>query len=358
MKYIDLNKNNYKKKNRFRRKSSSRSRSRLLLPLFFIIFALSIFIFHFPFSITSLLTPVSVFSQIVRSGGSLKQTDGRTNILLLGVDKRSNAGYISGTRTDTIMVASIDFKKKDVALISIPRDLWVKMDQTTSAKINSAYAFGGVDLAKNMVEDVLGVPLHYFAVVDFQTFEKAVDIIGGIEVDVERSFDDYKFPKPGFENAEPRELRWEHWHFDAGPQHMDGKTALVFARSRHAEGPEGSDFARIKRQQKVIEAIKSELLSLSILTNPKKLKELYDLFSGSVETDIGWGEVEAFANLARNADEFKTNSYLIDGTWNSPNALLYTPEADAYGGQYVLLPKAGDYSEIQYFVQKKLFGVD
>lgn len=350
MKYLDLN------QNKFNRQKKRITKKRAVVAALATI--LLVAILHPPFSISSLLTPVSVFSQIVRGSGKLEQTDGRTNILLLGVDKRSNAGYISGTLTDTIMVASVDFKKKDAVLISLPRDLWVQMDQTTAAKINSAYAFGGVELAKDLVENVLGIPLHYFTVVDFQTFEKAVDIIGGIEVDVERAFDDYRYPKAGFENAEPRELRWEHWRFDAGKQQMDGKTALVFARSRHAEGPEGSDFARIKRQQKVIEAIKNKALSLAILANPVKLKELFDLFSGSVETNIGWSEVEGFANLARGASEFSINSYLIDGAWDSENALLYTPPVEDYGGQYVLVPKAGDYSEIHYFVQKKLFGVE
>jgi len=314
-----------------------------------------------PFSLRSLLSPVSVFSQIINPQ-NLDQTDGRTNILALGVDRRSNAGYVSGVLTDTIMIASFDAKKKDVTIISIPRDLWVKMDDYTSAKINSAYAFGGVELTQKMVEEVLGIPIHYFAIVDFESFEEAVDILGGVDVDVEKAFDDYTYPIFGKEFDEcggddpEYKCRYEHLHFEAGLQHMDGETALAFARSRHAGGSEGSDFARIKRQQKIALAAKDKALSLQTLTNPNKLRELYDLFSGAIETNVGFKEVERFYQLSQSFGGGQVSSYLLDGSWGNEEALLHTPEKELYGGAYVLVPKAGNYSEIHYFVQKLLFG--
>ncbi len=348
MKYIDLNKNKFGRK---KKKLLTKKRLFIFVALVVLFFVVRVS----PFNIRSLLTPVSVFSQIINPQ-NLKQTDGRTNILVLGVDRRSNVGYVGGVLTDTIMVASIDSKKKDVVVISIPRDLWVKMDNYTRGKINSCYAFGGVELAQKVVGEVLGIPLHYFVVVDFESFEKAIDILGGIGVNVERAFDDYKFPKPGFENAEPEDLRWEHVHFDAGWQQMDGKTALTFARSRHAEGPEGGDFARVKRQQKVVLAAKDKALSLKTLANPGKLQELYALFSDSLETNVGLREVERFYQLSRNFGDGQIRFQLIDGSWDSKEALLYTPEVELYGGAFVLLPKAGNFSEIYYFVQKLLFG--
>ena len=320
-------------------------------------------VLRFPSSLRSILAPVSVFSQIINPQ-NLDQTDGRTNILALGVDRRSNRGLVGGVLTDTIMIASLDAKKKDVAIVSLPRDLWVKMDDCQSqpqGKINSAYACGGVDLAQKMVEEVLGIPIHYFVIVDFESFEEAIDILGGIEVEVEKAFDDYTYPIFGKEldecGGDPEyNCRYEHLHFDAGLQYMDGETALAFARSRHAEGSEGSDFARIKRQQKIALAAKDKALSLQTLTNPGKLQELYDLFSDSLETDIGFKEVERAFQLSRNFDNAQIKSYLISGAWDDENALLYTPEATLYGGAYVLVPKAGNYSEIHYFVQKLLFG--
>ncbi len=359
MKYVDVNKNKFARK---RKKPLTKKRAVLLVAAAVVLFS----IFHFR---SSILTPVSVFSQIINPQ-SLEQTDGRTNILALGVDRRSNAGLLGGVLTDTIMVASLDAKKKDVVMVSIPRDLWVKMDDYTSGKINSAYAFGGVELTQKMVENVLGIPIHYFVVVDFGSFEKAIDVLGGIDVDVERSFDDYQYPIFGKEmdecGGDPElKCRYEHLHFEAGLQHMDGQTALTFARSRHAEGPEGSDFARIKRQQKIAVAVKDKALSLQTLTNPGKLKELYDLFSDSLETNIGFKEVERIFQLSRNFDNppageagGQIKSYLISGAWDDENALLYAPEAELYGGAYVLVPKAGNFSEIHYFVQKLLFGND
>ena len=349
MRYMDLNKNHFVKK----KKLITRRRIVFLAAGAILLFS----IFRFP---SSILTPVSVFSQIINPQ-NLKQTDGRTNILALGVDKRSNAGYVSGVLTDTIMVASIDEKKNDAVVISIPRDLWVKMDNYTSGKINSAYAFGGVELALKIVEQVLGVPIHYFAVVDFESFEKAIDILGGIEVEVENAFDDYRYPIFGRElddcGGDPEfKCRYQHLHFDAGLQHMDGERALAFARSRHAGGPEGNDFARMRRQQKVLLAAKDKALSLKTLTNPAKLKELYELFSDSVETNIGFKEVERLYQLSRKFDKSRIRSYVISGAWDDENALLYTPPAELYGGAYVLVPKAGNFSEIHYFVQKLLFG--
>ena len=353
MKYVDVNKNKFGK----RKKKLLTKRRAILVTTFVVALFL---ILNSSFSLRSLLTPVSVFSQVINPQ-NLNQTDGRTNILALGVDRRSNAGYVSGVLTDTIMVASFDAKNKQATIISIPRDLWVKMDDYTSGKINSAYAFGGVELTQKMVEKVLGIPLHYFVVVDFGSFESAIDVLGGIEVNVENAFDDYKYPIFGKELDEcdgdlELKCRYEHLHFDSGLQQMDGETALAFARSRYAEGPEGGDFARIARQQKVALAAKDKALSLQTLTNPGKLKELYELFSASLETNIGFKEVERSFQLSRNFDNGQIKSYLISGAWDDENALLYTPSAELYGGAFVLIPKAGNYSEIHYFVQKLLFG--
>jgi len=95
---------------------------------------------------------------------------------------------------------------------------------------------------------------------------------------------------------------------------------------------------------------------LQTLTNPNKLRELYDLFSGAIETNVGFKEVERFYQLSQSFGGGQVSSYLLDGSWGNEEALLHTPEKELYGGAYVLVPKAGNYSEIHYFVQKLLFG--
>ncbi len=332
------------------------------------------------FSFANLLKPVSVFSRIITPSAELKSTEGRTNILLLGLDKRKNSN-VGGTLTDTIILASLDPKEQEALLISLPRDLWVKIDQNYYEKINKAYHYGGLESVENTVSGVLGLPVHYHAMVDFEGFRKGVNILGGIEVNVENSFDDYYFPIPGKENdlcgidseeaekaaeiEDPAErerqqfkywCRYEHVHFDAGKQKMDGETALKYARSRHAAGAEGTDFARAKRQQQVILAAKDRLFDLDI-TDFSKIKELWKTGQDAVETDLGLFELEQFYQIYQEyGTDWEIKTLVIDAS-NGEGGFLYAPiNRNPYGGQYVLIPEAGDFSELQAHIQKLLFG--
>lgn len=319
------------------------------------------------------LSPMSVFSKIVNPSG-LRQTDGRINILLLGLDTRSERP--AATLTDTIMVGSIDTDGRNADLISIPRDLWVPITDKYSGKINSAYAVGGIELTKEKVTEVLGIPIHYYALINFEGFKKAIDILGGIEIEVENTFDDYHYPIPGKEDdtcgivEEPTPepvttqteasksaekvylCRYDHLHFDKGLTKMDGETALKYARSRYAVGVEEGDFARAKRQQKVIVAAKNKLLSLPTLLNPGKLKELYDTYGEFVETDMGIIEGQRFLEISQKLEKDNIKNAVID----KDSGLVISPiDSDPYGGASVLIPKGGDFSQIQAFVQKLLF---
>ncbi len=139
-------------------------------------------------------------------------------------------------------------------------------------------------LAKDSVSVILGQPVHYAMSLDFASFVRIIDALGGLEVEVERSFDDYKYPIPGRENdqclGEPStktaefNCRYEHIHFNGGQNLMDGATALKFVRSRNGEGEEGTDFARSARQQKVINSIKQRLLSAEFIVKPWKFGEI------------------------------------------------------------------------------------
>jgi len=320
--------------------------------------------------------PSSVFSLISNPKGQLKSEDGRTNFLLIGIDKRANIPYTytttngvvhkNGFLTDTIIVASIDKKTKKVAMISIPRDLWVQVPSSAgypahSSKINAVYAYGdsinysggGAALLKNQVESILGISIQYYGRIDFEGFRQAIDDLGGVDITVDKTFDDYEYPVEGQESANCHNgtfsCRYEHLHFDAGLAHMDGETALSFVRSRHGTNGEGSDFARAKRQQKVLMAAKDKALKLTNLFDPIKLNNLFKDFNQSIETDMDVSSIIALYNLGKEINVGSLNTLVIDNS-----NYLIVPPADQYGGAYVLIPKSGSWTDIQKAVDQVL----
>ena len=289
--------------------------------------------------------PISLLSSL-GTQANLRNTNRRTNVLILG---SGGANHAASDLTDSLIFASINLDTNETALLSIPRDIWA---ESLKAKINTAYHYGeekkkggGLILAKATVSEVLDQPVHYGFLLDFQGFVKAIDLVGGIGIEVERTFDDYKYPIPGKEDAEPEELRYEHLHFDQGLQHMDGERALKFVRSRYAEGEEGTDFARSKRQQKMLLALKNKLFSVKTILNPKKIKELIKIFGDSIDTDIDEKDYPEFLKLALKLDQSKIKTAVLDEN------LLYNPPNDKYDGQWVLVPKSGSWQEIQDYVQ-------
>lgn len=332
-----------------------------------------------------LLTLGSVGAQtLMNKNITLKKTDERVSILLLGIGGGMHEGP---NLTDTIIFASIDPKAKKVTLVSIPRDLWVSDLQ---AKVNSAYATGqdkeeggGLKLAKAVVSKILDQPIDYGIRIDFDGFVKAVDMMGGLDITVERTLDDYAYPISGKEDdacgrsedeiaslsaqiatssateSEAFPCRYEHLHIDPGLQHMDGITALKFVRSRHALSPEGSDFARSKRQEKVIQAFKDKLFSVGTILNPVKVVSLVDVFKDSIDTDIAQNEYDDFIKLAQKMEDAKISSAILDfGDTERPGLLINPPVSSEYRGQWVIIPSAGsdDYSEIHAFVACEIKG--
>lgn len=305
----------------------------------------------------------------------LHKTENRVNMLLLGVGGGTHDGPLL---TDTIMYASIDPEKQKVTLISLPRDLWVP---DLMAKINTAYAFGeqkqkggGIILTKAVAEKILNQPIDYIVRIDFNGFTKAIDKMGGIDVEVERSFEDPEYPLSGKETdtcgytgdefekratdsavIDAFPCRFEHVSFQKGLRHMDGEVALKFVRSRHAKGPEGTDFARSKRQEKVIEAFKSKIFSLGTLANPNKLMGLYDVFKESIDTNIKENEYDDFVKLAQKVQSAKINSVVFFYTpedERGQNLVVNPPPSAEFNNQWVIIPKAGNgnFSDIQKFV--------
>lgn len=318
---------------------------------------------------------------IFHPGATLKETNGKTNVLLLGIGGGTHDGP---DLTDTIIFASIDWKKNTVTLISIPRDLWVPSLTSDVKKINEVYAQGednnqhkGLLLTKAVVQSVTGQDIHYGIRLDFHGFVAAIDQIGGIDVQVVRTLDDYEYPITGMEDDpcghSPEEIqtftatasaevdnqaffscRYKHLHVAAGLQHMDGETALEFVRSRHAIGPEGSDFARSARQQLVIEAIRSKLIS-SALFSPGKVLGLYDIIKNSIDTDITDTDLGLFLDHLPQLKSAAVQSAVIDyGDYTTGRAglLMLAPLDPMYDNLSVLIPRVGngDFSEIQKFI--------
>lgn len=201
---------------------------------------------------------------------------GRTNVLLLGLDRRPNEGDIS--RTDTMMLVTVYPRENYVGALSIPRDLWVEIPGVGENRINTAHFFAenalagsGPAAAVHTVEHNFGVAVHRHARIDFQGFVRIVDAMGGIEVDAPNALIDYEYPT--------EEYGITTVSFEPGRQHMDGERALAYARIRHGS----SDFKRAERQQRVLQAI---MRKLSQPTTWPRLPAVWVAVQSSVDTDV------------------------------------------------------------------------
>ena len=302
--------------------------------------------------------PATAFSLVKDPEGVLRSTRSRTNILLLGM---GGAAHEGAQLTDSIIVVSLDLASVDTVLLSIPRDIWIDSLQT---KINATYYYGeqqqergGLLLSKAAVEEVIGQPIHYAVAIDFEGFQRAIDLVEGVEIDVPQSFDDEKYPIPGMEQAEPEELRYEHLHFGAGLQKMNGERALKYVRSRNAEGEQGTDFARARRQQQVLVAFKNKLLSLDTILSPNKLKELVKTFTGSVHTDMNEAEYLSLAKLAiqTKKENLREDTLSTQDEETEKEGLLIHPSSAAYSGQWVLIGKDDSWDEVKRYVEMLLY---
>jgi polyisoprenyl-teichoic acid--peptidoglycan teichoic acid transferase len=260
------------------------------------------------------------------SGGEDRKAEAagknRVNFLLLGIDQRDDERG-APTRSDSIMVVSVDTANKRAAMISFPRDMWVEIPGFADNRINVAnflgdatnYPGGGPALAKKTIEHNFGLRIDYYARIDFRGFERIVDTLGGIEVDVERAIRDDEYPTEDYGIMSI--------YIPAGRQHMDGKVALQYARSRHSE----NDFGRAQRQQKLLLAIRDRAMNLDVIPKlPSLMGTLFDM----VQTDIPATEFLRFATLARDIGNNNIANLVID-------TKLVTPFT-GQGGADLLMP--------------------
>ncbi len=274
----------------------------------------------------------------------------RINILLLGM---GGEGHDGGYLADTIMLVSLKPSTKEVSLISIPRDMQVPLAEAGWRKINNINAFAeakepgsGGPTTITSLSKLFDINIDYYIRADFVGFKNVIDEIGGIEVDVENTLDDYAYPILGQEDNPNYYARYEHLHIEKGLQKMNGSTALKYARSRHGVNGEGSDFARAKRQQLILAAVKDKLISKQILLNPVTVGKLINQFSLHVSTNFDIWEMLKLWDMFKGLDKNQIISKVLS---DAPDGLLTSTISSE--GAYILVPVTGNFSQIKNLIR-------
>jgi len=263
------------------------------------------------------------------------------NVLILGLDTRSSGETLL---TDTIIIASYLPNQKQIVSLSLPRDLWLSSLKT---KINALYFYGqkesqpdGTDLMKEEIKRITDKEIKYSVLFDFNTIADIVDILGGVEIEVAKSFDDDYFPSDDGNGG------IVHLHFEKGKQRMDGQRVLQYIRSRKsADLSEGTDKARILRQQKVAMALFEKVSSPRFfLFKPRVLGRLLAYWQNNVKADL------PLSVLSRMAVELLSSHQ----PWlfvNFPSELLTNPPISKYG-LWVWEPRLGNWEEIKNWINE------
>jgi anionic cell wall polymer biosynthesis LytR-Cps2A-Psr (LCP) family protein len=279
------------------------------------------------------------------------------NLIFLGY---GGAGHAGSMLTDSMVLVHVDTNTGKAALISVPRDLWIPGNR----KINAEASINGFQNVGSTIQNVTGQHVDYFVSVDFSGFARIIDSLGGITVDVPKTFDDSFYPITGQENntcgmtedqintlkakysGAQLEMqftcRYEHLHFDKGPVNLDGTVALKFVRSRHGD----SDFGRSLRQFAVLIGIENKLISLKSLG---KLDSTIGTLSNIIRTDLTAGTIKTLLNVFGDPAKYKINQIQL----TTDNVLNEGKSSD---GQYILFPKAGmfDFNGVKSYITGNL----
>jgi LCP family protein required for cell wall assembly len=252
-------------------------------------------------------TPTPVAPTPIPAEEELPIWDGkdRVTILLLGIDQREDQQELP-TRSDTMMLLTLDPLNQTAGLLSIPRDLWVPIPGYQPNKINVAHFLGederpdfGPELARRTVQGNFGVHVHYVARVDFRGFEQLIDAIDGVTIDVDRAIIDNEYPNEKYGIT--------RLYIPVGPQRMSGMQALRYARSRHAD----SDFGRVRRQQRVLQAAREQVLQMGVVP---RLPQMFGIVRGSIWTDIPWIDMLKLARVGSRIKSEAITMRQIDDT--------------------------------------------
>lgn len=286
----------------------------------------------------------------------MKNDNGRINILVAG-NSADDAGHNGGDLTDSIMVLSINTKNNTAMMLSVPRDLWVKVPGDGHSKINALYANGGMSTLAKTIETELELPIHYDALVNYSAFRDLVDAVGGISITIQ-SEDPRGIYDSNIDYTSRRCCALAK--YPNGPVTLNGKQALNLARARgdpNAYGvpygfPRG-DFDRTENQRKMLMAIKAKASSPSVIANPFKVSNLVDAVGSNVKTDLQLNEMQTLYTYMKKIDDSKIDSYNINTLKGENTIMLQNYNA---GGQSALIPAAGldDFSDIAAQI-KRLF---
>lgn len=256
----------------------------------------------------------------------------RINFLLLSM--RGPDDPNGGLLTDSIIIVSIRPYDNKIALISVPRDLYVSMPGTDKTrKLNEAYeigekksAGGGLNYAKNVIGDITGQKIHFAATINFKGFSDIIDSLGGVDLDLDKPF------------VEAVPFEEGYISLPAGKQTIDGKKALLYTRARMSS----SDFDRSRRQQEIIKALYEKMISSGIIFNPYRLDKLLKIIENNFKTNMKVGEIEETIKLLKDIKSPVIKTKVID---NGPEKLLYSTYNDE--GAFILLPTDGNYNRIR-----------
>jgi LCP family protein required for cell wall assembly len=289
------------------------------------------------------------------------EAQGRVNILLAG-DSADDPGHDGANLTDSVMIASIDLKNNTAFLLSVPRDLWVQVPTMGHQKINAAnevtgfsapgYPSGGMGQLEQIVTQDLGVPIDYYALIDYTAFRDAVNAVGGISINIQ-SGDPRGLFDPNISKADGGPLKLPN-----GVQTLDGQTALNLARARGDPAPSGipsygfpqSDFDRTMHQRQMLVALKAKASTIGVVSNPVKIGQLFDAVGNNVKTDLNLADVLRLVKLTSGVSNSAIQSVTYSETGTTPLLTGYTSP----DGQEALIPKAGldNFSQIKAYYQQ------
>jgi len=327
---------------------SAHSSSKLNFRVFHYLAILGLLVFGFfvvikatvaAYRIASDFTPATVLEVL---GDDLERdAHGYTNILLLGSGDSGNGQRAGANLIDSIMVASIDYEKNAVSMLSIPRDYYVSpgldLGLDRYGKINQIYVNHSdlpeadrFEAFKTAAGELVDLDLQYYMQIDFKGFVEVVDSLGGIEIEVPQAINDSTYPNATDTGFSP-------FYIESGLQELDGETALKYARSRHTT----SDYDRAARQQLILEAIRQKALSKDVLTSYDTLKDLFNAIDDNFETDLSLRELASFASFAEQLDRSHLVMKQLHDDPGRDGGFLYVPPRELTGS-FALLPYGDD----------------
>jgi LCP family protein required for cell wall assembly len=230
----------------------------------------------------------------------------RITVLLMGIDQRPGEDPDTA-RTDTMMLLTLDPQGRSAGMMSIPRDLYVPLPDRGMDRINTAHVYGGPQYAMRAVEYNFGVPIQYYARVDFTTLTSLIDLVGGIEIYNDEDINDQSYPDNNY--------GYDPFVLSAGWHTLDGPTALKYARTRHGS----SDFSRIKRQQQVIMALRDKLRTTDAATKIlPRIPQIMQTLGAAIDTNLSTIEIAQLALLAKDIPDERISRVAIDDTATEP----------------------------------------